>query len=135
MCEGEESKQLWDEVYEYIENTYDLSKIYWNEDGGSWITTGKRRIAEGISQNHTEQTEENIGGKNQGIKRKNEFCQRKRRIKVVGSEEVIYSSSKMWIEEWKRQKELGYLADIPGYSISYAQIKKMLNFKHQIFGL
>ena len=48
VCEGKENKQLWDEVYEYIENTYDVSKIkkiYLNADGGSWITTGKRRIA------------------------------------------------------------------------------------------
>ena len=27
ICEGKENKQLWDEVYEYIENTYDLSKV------------------------------------------------------------------------------------------------------------
>ena len=48
VCEGEENKKLWDEVYEYIEHTYDLSKvkkIYLNADGGSWITTGKRSIA------------------------------------------------------------------------------------------
>lgn len=47
-CEGEENKKLWDEVYEYMENTYDLSKVkrvYLNADGGSWIKSGMKRIA------------------------------------------------------------------------------------------
>ena len=51
VCEGEENKKFWDEVYEYIERKYDLSKIkriYLNADGGSWIMSGKRRIS-GIS--------------------------------------------------------------------------------------
>ena len=61
--------------------------------------------------------------------------QKKKEKQAVGSEEVIYSSSKMWSEERKRQKKLGNLADVPSYSIPYVQIKKMLNFKHQIFGL
>ena len=46
--EGEENKGLWDEVYRYIEMTYDLGKvkrIYLNADGGAWIQGGKRRIA------------------------------------------------------------------------------------------
>ena len=48
VCEGRENKILWDEVYEYIENTYDLSKvkkIYLSADGGGWILSGKRQIA------------------------------------------------------------------------------------------
>ena len=48
VCEGKENKALWDEVYEYIEKTYDLSKIkkiYLSADGGSWIMSGKRQIA------------------------------------------------------------------------------------------
>ena len=48
VCEGEENKRLWDEVYEYMEHTYDLKqvkKIYLNADGGSWIRSGMRRIA------------------------------------------------------------------------------------------
>ena len=48
VCEGEENKKLWDEVYEYIEHTYDLEqvkKIYLNADGGSWITSGRKRMA------------------------------------------------------------------------------------------
>ena len=48
VCEGEENKKLWDEVYEYIEHTYDLEqvkKIYLNADGGGWITSGMRRMA------------------------------------------------------------------------------------------
>lgn len=27
VCEGEENKKLWDEVYEYIEHTYDLKQV------------------------------------------------------------------------------------------------------------
>ena len=61
--------------------------------------------------------------------------QKKKEKQAVGSEDIIYSSSKMWSEERKRQKKLGYLADVPSYSIPYVQIKKMLNFKHQILGL
>ena len=48
VCEGRENKILWDEVYEYIENTYELSKvkkIYLSADGGGWILSGKRQIA------------------------------------------------------------------------------------------
>lgn len=48
VCGGEENRELWDEVYEYLENTYDLNKvkkIYLNADGGSWIKSGMRRIA------------------------------------------------------------------------------------------
>ena len=47
VCEGEENKNLWDEVYESMERTYDLEqvkKIYLNADGGSFITSGMRRI-------------------------------------------------------------------------------------------
>ncbi len=38
VCEGRENQKLWEKVYEYIENTYDLSKvkkIYLSADGGS----------------------------------------------------------------------------------------------------
>ncbi len=48
VCEGEENKKLWDEVYDYIENTYELSKvkkIYLSADGGRWIQSGKNEIA------------------------------------------------------------------------------------------
>lgn len=40
----------------------------------------------------------------------------------------------MWVEERKRKKELGCLADMKTYSIANAQIRKMLNCKHQICG-
>lgn len=45
---GEENTVFWDEVYEYINNHYDLDKvkkIYLNADGGSWIKSGMKRIA------------------------------------------------------------------------------------------
>ena len=44
----ESNEELWDRVFEYIENTYDVSKIkkiFLNADGGSWIKTGNSRIA------------------------------------------------------------------------------------------
>ena len=42
IYKGEENKELWNEVYEYLDNTYDLKyvkKIYLNSDGGAWIDT------------------------------------------------------------------------------------------------
>ncbi|MCD7723988.1 MAG: ISLre2 family transposase [Clostridiales bacterium] len=48
VYEGEDNQKLWDEVYEYLDNNYDLSKvkkIYLNADGGGWIQAGKNRIA------------------------------------------------------------------------------------------
>ena len=48
VCSGKENERFWDEVYEYIVNHYDLSrvkKIYINGDGGSWIKSGMKRIA------------------------------------------------------------------------------------------
>lgn len=39
---------LWDEVYHYLEETYDLDyveKIFLNGDGGQWIKAGKKRIS------------------------------------------------------------------------------------------
>ena len=246
VCEGKENKQLWDEVYEYIENTYDVSKIkkiYLNADGGSWITTGKRRIA-GITyvldefhlRKYLQKITKNFKSKQEEVeeelikiirkKTKKEFEEKikelkeeidlesgKKRIEegakyllgnwsaarvrlvrkegVIGSsteshvshvlsermssrpmgwskvgmakmaelrayyynggdmlelvryqtrvpkeekEEIIYSSNKMWVEERKRQKELGCLADMKTYSIANTQIRKMLNCKHQICG-
>ena len=246
VCEGEENKKLWDEVYEYMKHTYDLSKvkkIYLNADGGSWITAGKRRIAgityvldefhlrkylQKITRNLPKEKEElekeliqmirkktkkEFEEKIKEIKEKVDSESGKRRIEegakyllgnwsaarirllrkegVIGSsteshvshvlsermssramgwsnvgmanmaelrayyynggdmlelvryqkrvqkeekEEMIYSSNKMWVEERKRQKELGCLADMKTYSIANAQIRKMLNCKHQICG-
>lgn len=51
VCSGEENLKFWDEIYEYIDNHYDLSrvkKVYVNGDGGNWIKAGMRRI-EGIT--------------------------------------------------------------------------------------
>lgn len=42
------NRALWDEVYSYMEATYDLSKvrkIYLNADGGLWIRSGMNRIS------------------------------------------------------------------------------------------
>lgn len=45
---GEENLRFWDEIYEYIDNHYDIKnikKIYINSDGGAWIKSGMKRIA------------------------------------------------------------------------------------------
>ncbi len=47
FCRGEDqdNKELWKEVFAYIEATYDTSKIkriYLNADGGTWIKSGYR---------------------------------------------------------------------------------------------
>ena len=50
-AEGCSNARLWDEVYRYIDENYDLSKvkkIYLNSDGGSWIKAGKSRIGKVI---------------------------------------------------------------------------------------
>ena len=45
---GDGNQRFWDEVYEYIDSHYDLSKvkkIYVNSDGGGWIKAGIKRIS------------------------------------------------------------------------------------------
>ena len=47
VCEGKGNEELWDEIWEYINNTYDLDKvkrIYLNADGGTWIEAGRKRL-------------------------------------------------------------------------------------------
>lgn len=51
FCRGEaqDNKELWKEVFAYIEATYDISKIkriYINSDGGSWIKNGYRGLSD-----------------------------------------------------------------------------------------
>lgn len=247
VCEGKENKLFWDEVYEYIEKTYELSKvkkIYLSADGGSWIISGKRQIAgityvldefhlkkylrkitlrfgkketeeelikiicrgtktefeekieelkkeihtksgrkrieegktyllnnwtaaklrllrkNGVKGSSTESHVSHIlsnrmssrpmGWSRTGMSKMAELrayyynkgdmlelvrYQKKELPKAAGSEEVICSSSQMWSEERKRKKELGQMADMPMYTIPYNQIKKIANFKAQIFGL
>lgn len=51
VCSGEKNNEFWDEVYEYINNHYDLTKVkklYVNGDGGGWITSEMKRL-EGIT--------------------------------------------------------------------------------------
>lgn len=48
VYEGKENKILWNDVKEYIENTYDVAnikRIYLNADGGKWIREGSNHIA------------------------------------------------------------------------------------------
>ncbi len=47
VSQGKGNEEFWDEVYDYIDNHYDLSKvkkIYVNSDGGAWIKAGIKRI-------------------------------------------------------------------------------------------
>lgn len=55
--------------------------------------------------------------------------------KAAGCEEVIYTSTKMFMEERKRREALGMWADIPVYSIPYPQIRKIAALKGHIWGL
>ena len=249
VCEGKENQALWDEVYEYLENTYDLSKvkkIYLSADGGKWITSGKREIAgimyvldefhlkkylkkitlcfrkiekeleEELIESICNGTKKEFEEKIEELKQEIPYASGKKRIeegksyllknwtaaklrllrknkvkgssteghvshvlsdrmssrpmgwskvgmskmaelrayyynggdmlelvryqkeelpKAAGNEDIIYSSSQMWREERKRRNELGQLAEIKTYSIPYTQIKKIANFKAQIFGL
>jgi len=51
VCNGKDNDSFWDEIYKYLNDNYDLSKvkkIYLNSDGGSWIKSGMKRI-EGIT--------------------------------------------------------------------------------------
>ena len=51
VCSGTDNDSFWDEIYEYISNKYDLTKvkrIYLNSDGGAWIKSGMKRL-EGIT--------------------------------------------------------------------------------------
>lgn len=49
FCRGNgDNESLWDEVYAYIDATYEVSKIkqiYLNADGGNWIKSGIKRIS------------------------------------------------------------------------------------------
>ena len=48
VCDGEANQKFWDEIFEYVDNHYELNevkKIYLNADGGAWIKSGKNRIA------------------------------------------------------------------------------------------
>ena len=47
VCNGKENELYWDEIFNWINNHYDLAKIkkiYLNADGGSWIQAGSKRI-------------------------------------------------------------------------------------------
>lgn len=249
VCEGEENERFWDEIFEYIDNHYDLKKvrkIYLNADGGAWIKAGKGRIAgityvldefhlekyltkltghmkdskedarkelyEAIKNRKKSDFEEiverlkscvdsetglrnveagreyiltnwtaaklRLGHKNgirggsaeghvsyilssrmssrpmgwsvKGMGKMAELrayyynkgnmlelvrYQKESVPKAAGCEEVVFSCEKMLRAERKRRRELGAMADIPVYSISYLQIKKIANFKDHIYGL
>ena len=48
LYEGTEgNRELWDEVWNYLDRTYDLEKVkkvYLSADGGAWIMAGKKRL-------------------------------------------------------------------------------------------
>lgn len=48
-----ENERLWEEVYNYVDTHYDISKIrkiYLNADGGSWIDAGKWRFGKKLEE-------------------------------------------------------------------------------------
>ena len=50
FCRGscQDNRDLWEEVFSYIEDTYDttnIKRIYLSSDGGGWIKTGYRGLA------------------------------------------------------------------------------------------
>lgn len=56
--------------------------------------------------------------------------------KAAGAEEeVIFTSTEMFLEEKKQKKALGALAGVKIYSIPYPQVKKIANFKEHIYWL
>ena len=61
--------------------------------------------------------------------------QRKELPMAAGAEEVIYSATQMLSSERRNRNRLGELADMPVYSISYPQIKKIAALKNHIWGL
>ena len=61
--------------------------------------------------------------------------QKKGLKQVAGAEEVIYSATEMLRMEKRNRKKLGVLADLPVYSIPYAQVKKIAVIKNHIWGL
>lgn len=47
VCNGKENELYWDEIFNWINNHYNIAKIkkiYLNADGGSWIQAGPKRI-------------------------------------------------------------------------------------------
>ena len=47
VCDGKDNEALWDEIYEYMNEHYELEKvkkIYLNADGDGWIETARSRI-------------------------------------------------------------------------------------------
>lgn len=49
--DGQDNKELWEEVFSYIAATYDMEKIhklYISADGAAWIRSGYRGLADGV---------------------------------------------------------------------------------------
>ena len=61
--------------------------------------------------------------------------QKEKLAQSAGSEEVIYSSSDLFLMEKKNREALGMLADMRVYSVPYTQIKKIAALKNHIWGL
>ena len=61
--------------------------------------------------------------------------QKKELKQVSGAEEIIYSATEMMRMEKANKRKLGVLADLPVYTISYPQIKKIAALKNHIWGL
>ena len=62
-------------------------------------------------------------------------CQREELQKVSGGEDVTTTCEDIIRAEQANRKRLGALANVPTYSIPYAQVKKIANFRRHIWGL
>ena len=61
--------------------------------------------------------------------------QREELQKVSGGEDITTTCGDIIRAEQANRKRLGTLANVPTYSIPYAQVKKIANFRRHIWGL
>ena len=54
---------------------------------------------------------------------------------AAGAQEIICSAKDVLKSERKNRDALGSVADLPGYTIPYPQIKKIAALKNHIWGL
>ena len=130
----EGTKELWQEVFDFIAENYDedvLEKIYINGDGADWIRTGAGMHAKArfvLDRFHMHKY--TISDILELVR-----YQKKELPLAAGAEEVIYSATQMLAAERRNKNRLGKLADMPVYSIPYPQIKKIAALKNHIWGL
>ena len=118
VFEGQMNRDLWKEVENYLEMTYDLSKvkrIYLNADGGSWIKAGKSRIS-GI------------------VTVLDEFHMSKYLLKMSGhmldEAEEVRKELKRLIKEGTKEEFRSYTEELAGYGETENARKRILESGH-----